>query len=107
MYHANMTKVSSFSPEPKNLKIYFDNFWKAIALTKNKEEAKGLLEDLLTHTEIKMFAKRIQIAKMLIEGNDYQTIRGQVKVTSGTIAQVNNLLNTGGHGLKNIVERLV
>ena len=53
------------------------------------------------------FRQRIQIAKMLAQGFDYLTIRNCVKVTSGTIAHINNLLNTSGEGLKMIVDRLI
>lgn len=87
--------------------VFIDNFWNAITLIESKEETRKFLRDLLTHTEVKMLAKRIQIAKMLIEGYDYQTIKNKVKVTSNTIARINNELNTNGQGLKKIVNRLI
>lgn len=102
-----MPKLSRISPDPRHMGIFIDNFWNAITLIEDKEEAKSFLKDLLTHTETKMFAKRIQIAKMLLQGYDYRAIRNHVKVTSGTIAQVNNLLHTRGDGLKQIVSRLL
>lgn len=66
----------------------------------NKEQVKSFLKDLLTHTEMKMLAKRIQIAKMLIEGYSYQDIRNYVKVTDPTIAKISNILEAEGQGLK-------
>lgn len=102
-----MPKLSRISPDPRHMGIFIDNFWNATTLIENKEEAKSFLKDLLTHTETKMFAKRIQITKMLLQGYDYRAIKNYVKVTSGTIAQVNNLLHIGGDGLKRIVSRLL
>lgn len=102
-----MTKISRISPDPRHMGIFIDNFWNAVTLLESKEETKTFLKDLLTHTETKMFAKRIQIAKMLVQGYDYRTIKNYVKVTNSTIASVNNLLNTGGKGLVRIIKRLI
>ena len=55
---------------------------------------------------MKMFAKRIQIAKMLIEGYNYQAIKGFVKVTDPTIAKISNRLETGGEGLRTAISYL-
>ena len=102
-----MTKISRISPDPRHMGIFVDNFWNAVTLLENKEETKKFLKDLLTHTETKMFAKRIQIAKMLMQGYDYRAIRNYVKVTNTTIAKVNNLLNTKGENLKLIIGRII
>lgn len=108
MYHTrNMTKLSKVMPEPRYLSIFIDNFWNAITLLEDKQETEDFLRILLTHTEVKMLAKRIQIAKMLLEGYSYDEIKEYVKVTSGTIAQINNALQTQGRGLQIIVDRLI
>lgn len=101
-----MVKVSQRKLTEKDMDILIGQFWDAISSLNNQDEARELVEDLLTHTEIKMFAKRIQIAKMLIEKNSYKDITQKVKVTSGTISQVNNILNTRGVGLRRIVKTL-
>ncbi len=95
-----MTKISRIKLDSKHLGFFLNNFWNLITLLENKDQVKSFLKDLLTHTEMKMFAKRIQIAKMLIEGYDYRTIRNYVKVTDSTIARINNILGTEGNGLK-------
>jgi TrpR-related protein YerC/YecD len=108
MYRTSiMTKVSRIAPTPYHMRIFVDNFWNAVTLLGNKDEAKIFLEDLLTHTEIKMLSKRIQITKMLLQGYDYQVIKQYVKVTSGTIARISNTLNTRGEGLKHVVDDLI
>ncbi|MEK7534137.1 MAG: YerC/YecD family TrpR-related protein [Patescibacteria group bacterium] len=95
-----MTKVSRIKIDVKHLGFFLNNFWNIITLLENKDQVKDFLKDLLTHTEMKMLAKRIQIAKMLIEGYNYQAIRNYVKVTDSTIARINNILETRGEGLK-------
>lgn len=95
-----MTKISRIKLDPRHLGFFLNNLWSLITLLENKDQVKSLLKDLLTHTEIKMFAKRIQIAKMLLEGYNYQIIRNYVKVTDSTIARISNILGTEGNGLK-------
>lgn len=98
-----MTKVSRFKIDPKHLGFFINNFWAIITLLENKEQVKSFLKDLLTHTEMKMLAKRIQIAKMLLEGYDYRSIKNYVRVTDQTIARISNLLEEGTGGLKTAV----
>lgn len=95
-----MTRVSRIRPDPKHLGFFLNNFWNLVTLLENKDQAKMFLKDLLTPTEMKMLAKRIQIAKMLLEGYNYLDIRNYVKVTDSTIARISNILETEGEGLK-------
>lgn len=101
-----MTKVSRIRLDPKHFGLFLNNFWNIITLLENKEQVKNFLKDLLTHTEMKMLTKRIQIAKMLLEGYNYRDIRNYVKVTDSTIAKINNTLETGAEGLINAISQL-
>lgn len=101
-----MPRVSRIRIEPKHLGFFLNNFWSVITLLEDKDQVKDFLKDLLTHTEMKMLAKRIQIAKMLLEGYDYRSIRNYVKVTDPTIARISNILETGGEGLIGAVKYL-
>lgn len=101
-----MTKISRIKVDPKHLGLFINNFWSLVTLLENKDQVKEFLKDLLTHTEMKMFAKRIQIAKMLLEGYDYQNIRNHVKVSDPTIARISNLLSTSGEGLRTAISYL-
>ena len=94
-----MTKVSRIKIEPKHFGFFLNNFWNLITLLEDKEQVKNFFKDLLTPTEMKMLTKRIQIAKMLIEGYDYRAIRNYVKVTDTTIAKISNILATSNEGL--------
>lgn len=101
-----MTKISRIPTDPRHMGFFIHNFWVLITLLEDKDGVKDFLKDLLTHTEMKMFAKRIQIAKMLIEGYDYRSIRGFVKVTDTTIAKINNMLAIGGEGFRTGISKL-
>lgn len=101
-----MTKLSRRPIEEEHLNQFFNNFWNVLTLFTDKQEVKTFLGELLTHTEIKMFAKRLQIAKMLLEGYDYLTIGDFVKVTDQTVAKMNNLLHAESAGTRKAVEQL-
>lgn len=101
-----MTKVSRLRVESSHFNFFLNNFWSALTLLENKEQVKSFMGELLTPTETKMFAKRVQIAKLLLQGNSYQTIKKIVKVTDSTIANVNNKLQEGD-GLRNIAQELI
>lgn len=99
-----MVKLSRL--ESEYLGWFINSLWNAFTLAKDKIEIRALLKDLLTHTEIKMLAKRLQIAKMLLEGYDYQSIKQAVKVTDPTIAKISNGLEEKGEGLRQSVTHL-
>lgn len=77
----------------------------AITSVKNTQEAAKLLTDLLSPAEIEMIAKRLEIAKLLIEGKNYEAIRREIKVGFSTIARVNTWLNLAGDGFKIAIAR--
>lgn len=75
-----MTKVSRYS-DPKRLSHFIHRFWSAITLLEDRSEVISFLKDLFTPTEIRMFAKRLQIADMLAKGYKYEDIRNYVRIT--------------------------
>lgn len=101
-----MPRVSKVPVEKKKMDRFLDDFWEIIASLETKREAREFLYDLLTHTEQKMLAKRLQIAVMLTEGCDYQVIKDSLKVSDTTIAKINNWLNTGAIGLIKAAKKL-
>ena len=102
-----MPKVSRIQIEGKRLAYFISNLWNTFTLIENREETLLFLKDLLTPTEIRMLAKRIQIAKMLLEGYKYQDIIPHVRVTATTISSVNNQLQFGNGGYIKIIEKLI
>lgn len=102
-----MTKISSIPIQAKRMGIFISNLWSAIALIENRNETTDFFKTLLTPTEIRMMAKRVQIAKMLMEGYKYEDIRNFIRVTDSTISSVNNQLQFGDGGYLKTIERLI
>lgn len=100
-----MSKLSLYS-DPKRLNQFIHRFWNAITLIEDRSEAISFLKDLLTPTEIRMLAKRLQIADMLAKGYKYEDIQNYVRATKQTVSTVNNKLNFGEDGLIKILQKL-
>ena len=80
-------------------------FCESLLDLKNKDEAVNFLIDLLTKSEALMLAKRIAIAKLLLNGKHYREIEKALKVSHGTITKVAQWLAEGGEGFRVIVKR--
>lgn len=78
----------------------------ALAVLKKPEEIEEFLTDLLTPQERIMLAKRIKVAKLLLEKKDYREIEKELKVSHATIAKIAFWLTEGGRGFKKIAERV-
>ena len=82
-------------------------FCQALATLKNSQEVAKFLLDLLGTQEMEMLAKRLKIAKLLLEGWKYPEIRRQLKTSAGTISRINLWLKMSGEGYRLIAERTV
>lgn len=95
-----MTKLSRRPIDPEKFGHYVNNLWSVFTLMNSKEDIRLLFKDLFTHTEYKMFTKRLEIARRLIRSERYEDIQRDLKVTAPTITRVNNILNERGEGLR-------
>lgn len=77
----------------------------SITNVKTMEESASLLADLFSPQEQEMIAKRLYIAKLLLEGKTYDKIESQLKVGRGTIAKVNAWLEESGVGYRLVATR--
>lgn len=100
-----MPRLSRAS-DPKRIAYFIGRFWDAVTLIEDRAEAISFLKDLLTPTEVRMLAKRLQIAYMLAQGYKYEDIRNYTHVTSQTISAVSNKLSYGDDGFWKILEKL-
>lgn len=76
------------------------NLCRSICVLDSPGEVADALADLLTPKEMETIAKRLQIAEYLIVGDNYKTIREELKVGYATIARVNTWLNLSGEGYR-------
>ena len=67
-----------------------------IADVRTSEEANILISDLLTETEQLAVAKRLAIALLLTKGKSYKEIKQNLKVSSATVAKVQESLSQKG-----------
>lgn len=81
------------------------DFCEALVSLRMSREALPFLTDLLTKTEVRTLAKRLQVAFLLVEGKDYRTIAGELKTSHGTIARVAVWLQESGEGFRLAAER--
>lgn len=95
-----MTKLSRKPVDPEKLGYYINNLWAAFTLMDSKEDIRVLFKDLFTHTEYKMFAKRLEIARQLLRLETYESIQKNLNVTSRTINNISNILSERGVGLR-------
>lgn len=86
-------------------KKFLGELYTMIALLKSREEVKQFFKDLLTLSEVVMISRRLQVAKMLLEGYTYRDIQAKLKVGFATIVSVERWLNQGFGGYRNIIAR--
>lgn len=78
----------------------------AIVGAKSIGDAALFLQDLLTKSEIKMLAKRLRIAKLLLAGMTYREIEMQLHVGHSTVAKIGIWLSEKGDGFRKTTEML-
>lgn len=81
-------------------------FVKAILTLKNTEEAERFLRDLMTENEIKEFANRLEVARLLLEDVQYNAIIESTGLSSTTIARIAKWLKGSLGGYRLILSRL-
>jgi len=98
-----MKKYSKISNREKEGLL--QDFCEAISVLNNPREIMDFITDLLTEQEVVMIAKRIKIAKMLIEGKEYKEIQDLLKTSPITVSKINQWLLESGEGFRVITQR--
>lgn len=83
----------------------FNNLFKAIALIESDKECKSFFEDLCTIKELSDMNQRLEVAKLLSSGKNYQEISVLTGASSATISRVNKCL-TYSSGYKEMIKKL-
>lgn len=78
----------------------------AVTLIESPEEAKNFLIDLLYPSESIMLARRLNIARMLLAGYQYDEITKKLHVGKTTITNVQRWLGDGKGGYSMILQRV-
>ena len=80
--------------------------FKAILSLKNEKEAAVFFRDLLTLGEIKDFAERFKMARLLVQGLSYAEVAKQTHSSTTTVSRVAHWLFHGRGGYRLIINRL-
>lgn len=83
-----------------------DQLCKAMLSLESKEEAYAFLEDIATIGEIRALAQRLEVARLLREGNTYPQIAQQTGASTATISRVKKFLEYGADGYQIVLDRL-
>ena len=77
----------------------------AVAVLRNGDEALRFLRDLCTVNELREFAARWEVARLLDGGTSYHEISERTGASSATISRVNQWLRYGRDGYRLVLDR--
>jgi len=83
-----------------------DQLFKAVLTLKDLEECYLFFDDLCTVNEIQSLAQRLEVARMLREGNTYHKIETETGASTATISRVKRCLNYGNDAYELALERI-
>ena len=78
----------------------------AVLALRTKDEAERFLRDLMTESEIKEFADRLEAASLLFRDVQYNAIEEKVELSSATVARIAKWLNGPLGGYRLILNRI-
>ena len=102
--------MTQLSRNPIHKDVYYsirDDFIWVIGALHSQEDTKAFFYDFFTKTERVMFSKRLAIALMLHRNYSYEQIQYILHVSTSTINRVMNWLDSGGIGVKRVLDKLI
>ena len=83
-----------------------EELFEGILSLQTVEECERFFTDICTIKELQALTQRLQVAKQLYEGRNYNEVYQDTGVSSATICRVNKCLNYGDGGYKTVLDRL-
>ena len=83
-----------------------EELFEGILSLQTVEECERFFTDICTIKELQALIQRLQVAKQLYEGRNYNEVYQDTGVSSATICRVNKCLNYGDGGYRTVLERL-
>ena len=81
-----------------------DALFEAILKLQTKEDCAKFFEDVCTIKELEDITQRLEVAKLLKKGLNYQTISKETGASTATISRVNKCLNYGSGGYSLVID---
>lgn len=95
-----MSDLSSSAIRNEETDALFD----AILKLKSREDCYRFFEDVCTINELCSIAQRLEVARLLKEGNTFSTIAAKTGASTATIARVNKCIQYGAGGYDLVLE---
>ena len=83
-----------------------NQLYDALLSLQTKQECAQLLDDLCTIQELGDMAKRLEAARLLDGGANYQDVAAATGMSTATISRVNRCLRYGADGYRTVLGRL-
>ena len=83
----------------------FDELFAAVLKLKSKEDCRKFFEDVCTIKELQDISQRLEVAKLLTDGKNYQEVSRLTGASTATISRVNKCLNYGSGGYKIVLDK--
>ena len=83
-----------------------DLLFEGILKLETVEECYRFFTDICTIKELQAMSQRLQVAKQLYEGRNYNEVYSGTGVSSATICRVNKCQNYGDGGYRMVLDRL-
>ncbi|MEC1259807.1 YerC/YecD family TrpR-related protein [Bacillus swezeyi] len=83
-----------------------DQLFQSILSLKDLEECYRFFDDLCTINEIQSLAQRLEVARMLRDGNTYHKIETETGASTATISRVKRCLNYGNDAYTLALDRV-
>ena len=82
----------------------FDEFFEAVLKLNSLADCRKFFEDVCTIKELKDMKQRLEVAKLLADGKNYQEICKETGASTATICRVNKCIMYGNGGYKLVLK---
>ena len=96
-----MNKYQNEPEMERNTELY-----KAILSLETVDECIRFFDDLCSISEIRAIEQRYEVARLLYDGNIYNSILEKTSASSATISRVNRSLRYGAGGYQIVLDRI-
>ncbi|MBQ9104038.1 MAG: helix-turn-helix domain-containing protein [Clostridia bacterium] len=82
----------------------YNGLFDAVLKLKTVEDCQKFFEDVCTIKELEDVSQRLEVAKLLSEGKNYQEVAKATGASTATISRVSKCLNYGEGGYKLVID---
>ncbi|MBE6716427.1 MAG: hypothetical protein E7573_05860 [Ruminococcaceae bacterium] len=82
-----------------------EKLYEAVLCLETKEECAAFFSDICTIQEVEALVQRLEIAKCLLDGKNYNDISKEIGVSTATICRVGKCIKYGDGGYKTVISR--